>query len=67
MDAEKQVLPWFLVVSASICMNLTGAAQMRIILGAMETNPQRRDKRRDKRKGAEVTLSHGGHVLLHVP
>jgi len=41
-DAERQVLPWFLAVSASICMNLTGVAQMRIILGAMETNPQRR-------------------------
>ena len=25
------------------------------------------DKRRDKRKGVEVKVSHGGHVLLHVP
>jgi hypothetical protein len=39
---SAMILSWFLAVSASICMNLTGAAQMRIILGAVETNPQRR-------------------------
>jgi len=76
-DAERQVLPWFLAV---VCIDMhefdRGCPDANYFRGHGDQSSTalsnffaawHSDKRRDKRKGAKVKVSHGRHVLLHVP